>query len=394
MPTLDNLGRQRDFTRQMLAGTLAPQQNQNALTGLARVLSTAMLNKRLGGIDEQEQQLRQKKSDELSRILSAGQGEDFVQAEGGGIGMGPPAPTQGGRDQLIQAMSQSQMPEFQTMALENMMRQGGGVNDPAQLRYFESMTEGMSPEDVEQARRVALGLEGRASSAGFGFEKVMGPDGREYFVRTDPRGGAVTPTDLASPTIQEQEFEKELGKGRGQNVAGKEASIGQAYTSSLYSMSQTGEAADTARILLEHPGLDAAVGFGGETTSKVPGTPAADAKALLDQLRNRTFISALQAMREASKTGGAVGQVSEAEGQRMENAFVSLSQAQSPEQFRQELKNFIRIMEEGQQRVRNAFKEQYGSTEGFDRLFGQLPGAGEPTARMPENGGWSIEEVD
>lgn len=172
-----------------------------------------------------------------------------------------------------------------------------------------------------------------------------------------------------------------LGSGRGRTTADLEAGIVPAYQGALYSMTQSAEAADTARELLEHPGFEAAFGLGGEALSRIPETDAAEAKALLDQLKNRTFVTALQAMRDASPTGGAVGQVSEAEGARFENAFASLSQAQGPEQARRELSNLIRIMETGQERVKDAFQLQYGNTQGFDQIFGRLPEVGARSAR-------------
>src|SRR5690606_2227 len=52
--------------------------------------------------------------------------------------------------------------------------------DPAGVREFEMMTQGLSDEDRERARRIALGLEGRASNAGFQPLKFKGPDGREH----------------------------------------------------------------------------------------------------------------------------------------------------------------------------------------------------------------------
>lgn len=59
---------------------------------------------------------------------------------------------------------------------------------PNDVRSFRMMTEGLSHEDRERARRINLGLDGRASGAAIGYQKITGPDGREYLVATDPRG--------------------------------------------------------------------------------------------------------------------------------------------------------------------------------------------------------------
>ena len=69
-----------------------------------------------------------------------------------------------------------------------------GQNDtPAGLAEFQALTKGLPEDDVMKARRVRLGLDPRQSSAAIGYQKITGPDGREYLVATDPRGvGATT----------------------------------------------------------------------------------------------------------------------------------------------------------------------------------------------------------
>src|SRR5690606_34822904 len=80
-------------------------------------------------------------------------------------------------------------PEIDAVAQQLAAVLTGQGGTPAQLRYFQAMTQGLPPEEVEQARRVALGIAGRASSAGMSLQKVTGPDGREYVVVFDPRTG-------------------------------------------------------------------------------------------------------------------------------------------------------------------------------------------------------------
>ena len=50
---------------------------------------------------------------------------------------------------------------------------------PTDVRSFQLMTQGLSPEDQERARRINLGLDGRASSAGFSQVKFTDAQGRE-----------------------------------------------------------------------------------------------------------------------------------------------------------------------------------------------------------------------
>lgn len=62
---------------------------------------------------------------------------------------------------------------------------------PTEVRAFQAMTQGLTPDEQERARRIHLGLEGRASNAGYGFREVEGADGRKRLARNNPRTGVV-----------------------------------------------------------------------------------------------------------------------------------------------------------------------------------------------------------
>jgi len=68
----------------------------------------------------------------------------------------------------------------------------GGV--PSGFREFDmtARAAGLTPgtKEYQQAANIALGREGRASSAGFGFEMIEGADGRKRMGRKNPRTGA------------------------------------------------------------------------------------------------------------------------------------------------------------------------------------------------------------
>lgn len=78
-------------------------------------------------------------------------------------------------------------------------------------------------------------------------------------------------------------------------------------------------------------------GLGGAILSAVPGTPAADMEAMLQTIRANIGFDRLQAMREASPTGGALGQVSEGERRALESTMGNLEQSQTQEQFLENL---------------------------------------------------------
>ena len=72
----------------------------------------------------------------------------------------------------------------------------------------------------------------------------------------------------------------------------------------------------------------------GALFSIIPGTPARDLAANIATLKANLAFNALQAMREASKTGGALGAISERELDLLEAQIASLDPKQSPEQLR------------------------------------------------------------
>lgn len=80
------------------------------------------------------------------------------------------------------------------------------------------------------------------------------------------------------------------------------------------------------------------LGLGATTVSNVPGTPAADLARLLDGIKANIGFDKLQAMRAASPTGGALGQVSDMENKLLQSTLGSLQQSQSPAQFKATLK--------------------------------------------------------
>jgi len=78
-------------------------------------------------------------------------------------------------------------------------------------------------------------------------------------------------------------------------------------------------------------------GLIGVNLAKVPGTDAYNFKSSLDTLKSNIAFGALTEMRAASKTGGALGQVSDREGQLLASSLGALDQGQSPEEFKQQL---------------------------------------------------------
>jgi hypothetical protein len=130
---------------------------------------------------------------------------------------------------------------------------------------------------------------------------------------------------------------------------------------------------DIRNLLNNDEGLRAATGFGGELASKVPGTRAADAKAIMDKLANRSFVTGINEMRAASPTGAGVGAVTEKEGARFENLVASLAQAQTYGQYKSQLIELDRYLSEVSVATKNAYEQDFGRNQTINGVFSQMP---------------------
>lgn len=115
--------------------------------------------------------------------------------------------------------------------------------------------------------------------------------------------------------------------------------------------------AATATALKAHPGLGGITGVRGMVYN-IPGTDAADAVQLLHTLKSQTTIDTMLALKNASKTGSTgFGQLSEAEGQKLQDSIAPLETAQSKESMTRSLDGIISYVAQAKKRLK----------EGLDR---------------------------
>lgn len=93
----------------------------------------------------------------------------------------------------------------------------------------------------------------------------------------------------------------------------------------------------------------------------IPGTGAFDQKSTVETLQADAAFSTLQQMRNASKTGGALGQVSERELDLLMGAVGNLKIGQSEEQFRNNLVEYINLRNDAMGNIYDAFEADYGT---------------------------------
>jgi hypothetical protein len=137
--------------------------------------------------------------------------------------------------------------------------------------------------------------------------------------------------------------------------------------------------ADVGQKAQRQAGESLTTGIAGAILSKLkPGSNAADMQANLDTLTADAAFSSLQTMRDNSKTGGALGAISERELTLLGAAQRSLAASQSPEQLKTNIAAYLKLRSESMARVKAGFAKEYGRQEA-NRIFGG--GAGGSSSR-------------
>jgi len=133
-------------------------------------------------------------------------------------------------------------------------------------------------------------------------------------------------------------------------------------TSSLNeSLNSMDRLAQEANAIKEHPGLGGITGVRG-IVPNIPGTAPANAQARLDTLKSQVAFGVLQNMRNNSKTGGALGQVSNVEEKMLQDNLAGLGRAQSKEEYQKALQRIIDYTEGAKDRLRKAYNMKHGGS--------------------------------
>jgi hypothetical protein len=134
--------------------------------------------------------------------------------------------------------------------------------------------------------------------------------------------------------------------------------------------------------LSKHPGLNSITGI---VAGRVPGitSEGRDAEALLNKILARGGFQELQNMRQASPTGGALGNVSNQEGTQLRQAFAALDRTQDAPSIRNAIVDAIQQLTGAKERVREAFDLTYE--------YRKSKGEGVPTGRQPSASGGGVD---
>ena len=175
---------------------------------------------------------------------------------------------------------------------------------------------------------------------------VVGADGKiKYVSREEAISKGMTPA-----SAQEGLAPKEIQK--------REASYPQATTAVKSIETKTDSLIKDLKTLRDHPGLDSITGIAAGRLPAITSNGRA-AQALYDKIVAKGGFQVLQDMREASKTGGALGNVSNQEGAQLKSAFEAIDRKQDAADVRKALDAAISNAEGSKARIREAYDMTY-----------------------------------
>lgn len=182
-----------------------------------------------------------------------------------------------------------------------------------------------------------------------GIEKIDMGTSWQLRDRKDGRVVGVVPKDVAGEAAAKKGGA--LSAERAAELPQARAALGSAYNNLDRLKSE-------AESVMNDPALSRITGMMG-VLPNIPGSAASNVQARLETLKSQVGFSVLQAMRDASKTGGALGNVSNVENVMLQNNLAALSQAQDMPSFQRALRQIVQYVDDAKGRLGNAFKETY-----------------------------------
>lgn len=134
--------------------------------------------------------------------------------------------------------------------------------------------------------------------------------------------------------------------------------------------------AAAANELKNHAGLKGITGLQGALPN-MPGSDAANAAAMMNTLKSQVAFGVLQDMRNSSKTGGALGAVSEKELVLLQNNLAALEKAQSFDAFKKALGDIVKYTDGAKDRMRSSFNMRHS-----DKPSAETAQTAAPTAQQ------------
>jgi hypothetical protein len=243
-------------------------------------------------------------------------------------------------DMLKAQIAQTPFPTWQKNTLMGIL----DAKDKLHQQYQEAtLTENTRSHKVHEG---IAGANLAISQEKAGREKTMGTIPAGYRLSKDgvtleamPGG----PTTVALPP-------KEIQK--------REASFPQATSAVKAIETKSDSFINDLKKLRNHPGLNQITGIAAGRLPAITGEGRA-AQALYDKIVAKGGFQALQDLRDASKTGGALGNVSNQEGKQLTASFAAINRVQDAKDVRAAIDQAIGDVEGTKTRVREAYNQTY-----------------------------------
>ena len=343
--------------RQMMSQALMQQSLNNTggvqspLSSIANIASAMIGANNVNSLGReqtnlaQEQENRRKK--ELANAVSAYREDTPYQAEtfGPEDQLPPGLMNQGAgknQDALLSALLQSSDPNLQTAALKGMLPSGSSQGMPF---YAVPTSTGYVIVDKTKGTAQPMSVQGMGGVQ----PPATNPDG------TPANYPPLLPVS-ADPNVKAAMTQAGVvGKDKGEKVVAqpkREIQAGMASGKTEMLDTLIDQAKDQSGMFT--------TGLVGQMTSGIGGTPANDLQNTLNTVKANIGFDRLQAMRDSSPTGGALGQVSEMENRLLQAVWGSLEQSQSPEQLKANLERVRNQVKESWKRIADAYEKDYG----------------------------------
>jgi hypothetical protein len=205
----------------------------------------------------------------------------------------------------------------------------------------------LSPAEEEQRIRIANASRAPATPAQPSAPvAVVGEDGKIIYVsREDAINKGMTPAS-AIESLSPKEIQK------------REAVLPQATSAIKGFETKSNSFVNDLVKLRDHPGLSEITGF---VAGRAPGITGAGraAQALYDKVVAKGGFQALQDLRDASKTGGALGNVSDREGKQLTASAAAIDRRQNADDVKASIDQFIGDIQGASTRMREAYDSTY-----------------------------------
>lgn len=361
----------KQMLAQALQGqTFAPMQARQAgrfvvapspLEGLGKI-ATALAAKSAGDqateasrqLAQQQQQRRGADMSLLANALMGRQAQPAGLSEdaSGNVTPTDPIPAQTPGQSLSAALPMLQDPQMQQMGMQALMGQMPKKPEPYTLKADETRFDA-------NGQPLAFGIPKHEKPEGFNLSPGQ--------IRYDPTGKViVSAPDKPEPAPKVPPGYRMTPDGNMEAVPGGPADLKLqgAFNQDTASLGSSTNAMDrlaaAANEVMRHPGLGGITGKMG-VLPNMPGGEAANAQAKLNTLKSQIGFGVLQEMRNNSRTGGALGSVSDAEGKRLEANLAALENSQSEEQMKESLQKILDYTAGAKVRLQQAYNLKHGA---------------------------------